>query len=163
MTDIAQYRASAPVGVLEYRCLEIDHPTFDAPLRIYTPGYEPLLVTLEGGGAATFTPVAFRTSPPASDDSGRISRGLQIDGVDGSLMRALLPASQSDDPITATMRIYLSTNLSRPQFDPPEVLSLTNININKLQVSAQAENEDVINKRFPSAIHTTDNTPGLRR
>lgn len=161
--SIAEHRASAPVGWLEYRCLEIDHPTFDAPLRIYTPGHDDLVVTLEDSSSATFKPVAFLTTPPASDDSGRISRGLQIDGVDGALMRALLPASQSDDPITATMRIYLSTDLTGPQFDPPEVLSLTSIGINKTQVSAQAENEDVINKKFPNAIYTTDNTPGLRR
>lgn len=162
-TTYPEHLASAPLGVLEYRCLEIAHPLFDAPLLIYTPGHDDLTVTLETGAVATFKACPFRTAPPARDDSGRISRGLQIDASDGSLMRALLPAAQSLDPITATLRVYLSDDLSAPQFDPPEVLSLTNISIDKKQISAQAENEDIINKRFPTALYTTENTPGLKR
>lgn len=159
----AEYAASAPVGVLELRCLEISHAEFEAPLRIYTPGYEDLAVTLETGATAVFKPVAFRTSMPTPDESGRISRSLEIDAVDGSLRRVLLAASQSDAPILASFRIYLSSDLSGPQFDPPEVLSLSRISLSKRRISARAENEDVINRRFPAAIYTTQNTPGLRR
>lgn len=160
---IANFNASAPVGVYEITCLEITHETFDAPLRIYHPGYDPLTVTTEAMESQTYQACAFDTTPPSSDDSGRISRSLTIDGVDGSLIKALVPASQSEEPITATVRTYLSNDLTAPQFLRPEVLTLTNISVSKTTITATAENEDVINRRFPRVIYTTDNTPGLKR
>lgn len=160
---IKPFYASAPVGVIELRLLEIAHSTFAAPLRLYTPGYDDLTVTLENSSTATFKACAFRTTRPAADDSGRVSRSLQIDGVDGSINADLMKAVQSDVPIVCTVRVYLSTDLSAPQFNPPEVLSLSGITISKTQISATAENEDVLNKRFPNSIYTTDNTPGLKR
>lgn len=162
MTTYKEFAASAPVGVIELRCLEISHPLITTPLRI-VHDYQDWEVTLETSEVVTFMAGQFRTKPPSISDNGQIERGLQIDSVTGEIIGILLPIVTSEIPVTCTFRIYLSDDLSAPQFDPPEITNLRNIQINKGVLSATAQSADVINKRFPTRIYTRVNTPGLNR
>lgn len=159
-----RFAASAPLGVIELRCLEISHPdpAFGEPLRL-VHDFRDWEVTLENNTEVTFTAAQFRTTPPAIDESGRITRSLKIDNVDGAIFNALKTVADSLDPVTCTMRIYLSNDISAPQFLPPERTILRGITLSGGTLSAEALSIDVVNKRFPTRMYTTDNTPGLRR
>lgn len=159
----AEYAASAPVGVLELHCLELSHPDWPTPLRLVRD-YQDWTVTLEDGVTeATFSAAAFDTGRPSVDDSGVISRSLRIDAVGGAVLPALLAVAASDEPVQCTFRVYLSNDLSAPQFDPPEVTDIRGVQINAREVVATATTEDLANTPWPNRRTTTDNTPGLRR
>lgn len=162
MTSYNEFAASAPVGIIELRCLEISHPLFDAPLRL-VHDYQDWTVTLETGDTAVFRAAQFRTTPPKISDNGQIERGLQIDNTSGEVVNVLLPVVTSDTPVVCTFRTYLSDDVSAPQFDPPEITNLRNIQIDKTTLSATAQSSDVVNRKFPRRLYTRVNTPGLNR
>jgi hypothetical protein len=47
--------------------------------------------------------------------------------------------------------------------DPPLVLMLSEIEVNRTSISGAATRADVLNKLFPSYLYRTDNFPGLDR
>lgn len=162
MTSYAEFAASAPVGIIELRCLEITHPLITAPLRL-VHDYQDWTVTLETSEVVTFKAAQFRTAPPKIGDNGQIERTLQIDNTDGSIMSELLPIASSLTPITCVFRIYLSDDLSAPQFVAPEVTTIRTISLQGGTLTANTQTDDVINRKFPRRIYTADNTPGLNR
>ncbi len=65
--------------------------------------------------------------------------------------------------IELTYRPYLSTDLSGPQMNPPITLTITEINVDILKITATARMMDLGNKSFPSENYTVKNYPGLTR
>ena len=62
-----------------------------------------------------------------------------------------------------TYRPYLSNDLSCPQMDPPITLTITNISVDVLKITATARMMDIGNKSFPAENYTVQNYPGLSR
>ena len=83
--------------------------------------------------------------------------------VDGDLVNEVLAIATSQEPLVCVFRVYLSDDLSTPQFNPPERTVLRNISISKGTLTATAQSSDVINRKFPRRVYTVDNTPGLKR
>src|SRR3546814_8561221 len=89
MTNHPRYAASAPTGIIELRCMELNHSSFYEPFRVVCY-WQDWTVTLETAEEATFKAGQFRTARPTQGDSGRIERPWRIDAGAPSLGRKLL-------------------------------------------------------------------------
>jgi hypothetical protein len=162
-TQFAEFAAgNTSAEIIELRCLELNHPSFDAPIRL-VQDYQPRTVKLETGEIVEFMAGNFKTTPPSKDDNGRIERRLEIDNIGNVFFKPIFNLRDSSIPIACIFRSYLSDDLTAPLFVPPEKTTLSEISLTKTLLSARASSADVVNKPFPSKRYTTENTPGLKR
>ncbi|HEY9544769.1 MAG TPA: DUF1833 family protein [Solimonas sp.] len=161
MTNHPRYAASAPTGIIELRCMELNHSSFDEPFRVVCD-WQDWTVTLETDEEATFKAGQFRTARPKQDDSGRIERPLRIDAADPSIVRKLLALTAMQETVQCTFRIYLSDDLTAPVL-APEITSLGGFSYAGTTLTASARSPDLVNRKFGRKLYTTANTPGLYR
>ncbi|MCX7062856.1 MAG: hypothetical protein NTZ11_18465 [Gammaproteobacteria bacterium] len=164
MTDaLRRYTASVPYDALPYVCLEISHPDWSAAVRRVM---QPDAVTVAVEGVLTMfsgwnTAGAWASRYPATDDTGRAIRNVDVDDVDNALLRQIEAVAESDAPVTVRVWKYISTDTGTPllseryqlqQWEPGDdgVLSLRCVS-RDLSVLAD-----------PFIRHTRGNTPGLR-
>src|SRR3546814_11559060 len=107
MTNHPRYAASAPTGIIELRCMELNHSSFDEPFRVVCD-WQDWTVTLETDEEATFKAGQFRTARPKQDDSGRTDRTWRIDAADPSFVRKLLALTATRETDRFLSRLYLS-------------------------------------------------------
>src|SRR3546814_9415637 len=117
MTNHPRYAASAPTGIIELRCMELNHSSFDAPFRVVCD-WQDWTVTLETDAEATFKAGPFRTARPQQDDSGRLARTLRIEAADTSIVRTLLALTAMQETVHSTFRSYPSDDLTAPVLAP---------------------------------------------
>ena len=131
--------------------LELNHPSFGGPLYIVRD-YVNLVANLENSGPeVTFVTTAFSITPPQIDESGIKSLGISIDNVGREVIEKLeLALDGGHNPITVTYRIYIASDTTGPQNDPPLKLLLTNISVDNFTASGTAATAGMINRRFPN-------------
>lgn len=168
---LSRYLASAPTDALPLHCLELSHPDWaEVQRRVAQPDdYE---VTLETAAVVTFpgwltemvgddeTSGQWRGAWPTMDDSGIVTRSIEIGDVRRKLMKLIESVLDSDDSITCIYRFYTSDDLAVPKI------------VSKYQVgdvshdggitSMTVQTQDLGNMRWPRARHTDENTPGWR-
>ena len=88
---------------------------------------------------------------------------VTLDNVSTEIVQYLDQAIETQDMIEMTYRPYLSNDLSCPQMDPPITLTITNISVDVLKITATARMMDIGNKSFPAENYTVKNYPGLSR
>lgn len=158
--------AVAPNNTVAYHTLEIYHPAFTTPIRVVRD-FVDLTATLESTAprnpstAVTFTGYAFDIVPPEVSTIGVPQCQIQIDNVSREITANLELAIPTSTPIQVIYRMFISTDLSAPQNNPPMILTITSISVDVFKVTATATFGDLVNKKFPSVIYDINTFPGL--
>lgn len=118
---------------------------------------------LDGGDYVAWTALAFDLDLPMIDRHRLPEIDVKLDNVGRTLIRHLDAASQSQEHIEVRYRPYLSTDISGPQMDPPLQVELFEVEVDVLQVQGRARIFDFGSRRFPDALYTARDYPGLAR
>ena len=95
--------------------LELDHSTFDQPIRIVANADEDMLLPLENGrGIVKFTACGVRLTLQGFDDDGPTSGRLEINNVSKLLQPHLKAAVRAGQSLLIVFRGYTTGNLSAP-------------------------------------------------
>ena len=86
---------------------------------------------------------------------------ITIDNVARDIMANLELAVTTSTPITVIYRMFLSSDLTGPQNNPPMALTIINISADVFKVVATATFGDLVNKRFPSVVYDVERFPAL--
>lgn len=131
--------------------LEINHNTFPEPIYIVND-WEDFTAKLENDGPeVTFLRYAFNLTPPSQDENGNTSLNLSIDNVSTEITQLFENAIDGNRvPISIKYRIYLNTDTTGPQNDPPIELFLYQANVSLSRVEGVAELINLVNRRFPN-------------
>lgn len=158
--------ASAPNTSVAYHTLEIYHPAFTTPIRVVRD-FVDLSAKLEASAPrdastyVTFVGYPFDIVPPEVSTSGVPSLQITIDNVSRDIMSGLEAAVTTSTPISVIYRMFLSTDLTAPQNDPPLRMTIISISADVFKVTATATLGDLVNKKFPSQMYTIETYPGL--
>lgn len=159
--------ASAPANEIIYSTLEINHESFEAPIRVVR-GSEDITATLEpdapvnGGEAVGFVRYHFDIVKPERTPGGVAQCTITIDNVSRSIYQALHDAAISASPVTVIYREFLASSLSTPQQVPPYQFTAVRAEVNALQASITVVFADISNKALGKrAKYTPERFPGL--
>ena len=164
---IKEAYASAPNTSVAYHTLEIYHPSFTTPIRVVRD-FVDLSARLESTAPrdantyVTFVGYAFDIVLPEVSSTGVPSLQITIDNVARDLMANLELAVTTSTPITVIYRMFLSTDLTGPQNNPPMALTIINISADVFKITATATFGDLVNKKFPKVNYTLETFPGLQ-
>jgi len=159
--------ASAPTTQVAYHTLELYHPAFTAPIRVVRD-FVDLSATLESTAprdasqTVLFVGFAFDIVPPEVSATGVPQCQITIDNVSREIVSNLELAISSNQPITVIYRLFLSSDLSAPQNNPPMTLTVISMTADVFKVTATATFGDMVNRKFPSQMYTLDTFPGLQ-
>ncbi|MBI5111296.1 MAG: DUF1833 family protein [Rhodovulum sp.] len=107
--------AANPAGETIIETIELDHVTFDQPVRIACNVSEDVdLPPAAGADPVTWTAIAVSVVPPGVDDGGPSPMRLGIDLLSQHLLPYLEAATAATSPISVTYRSYTTADLSRP-------------------------------------------------
>lgn len=158
--------ASAPVRDVVYHTLEIHHAAFTTPIRVVRDRVD-LVARLEPGAPqnpgeeVVFSAFAFDLLRPEVSATGVPQCTVEIDNVSREILANIELAMPSIEAVRLTYREFLSSDLSRPQNDPPITLTLISISADVFKVRAVAGFSDFGNRRFPRDEYTAERFPGL--
>lgn len=149
-----------PADQVILQTLEIRQEGVQDPLYIIDSRL-PFTADDENGVSHTYTPVGFQITLPPSNEDGTQALNITIDNINRSVTDFIQTALSQEVPVTVIYRPYMNDDPSAPQFDPPLVLYLKDIQVSIFQVSAKATFMDIINKKFPSELYTRARFPTL--
>ena len=107
-----EYASGDEVGLV-LTTTEIDHPSFEAPIRMVAgidhpdPDFVAMLPIEDGGVPVAHIPCGFSITPPGSDKDGPTEGKVQVDNVSGLLREPLKAASGYGEPLSVTIRQYV--------------------------------------------------------
>lgn len=163
---IKESMATAPANVVQLHTLEFRHPAFTAPIRVVCD-YHDLSATLEasapvnGGEVVTFAAFNFSFTPPEMKKGGAPEIEILIDNVTGDIVSYLDAAAQTPNLIEVTWRIYLNTDTTGPQNNPPLNLVVRTVTADVFRVRCVAGFGDLANRKFPNEVYDAERFPGL--
>lgn len=151
---------------------ELRHPGFMQDGASYVPrivnGYSDFTATLEAdavsdpGATVLFTAVKVEATGPDESDAGEApSVAIAIDGVSELLAEQLNYAAASFVPVLMTIRVYASDDPSAPAMLPVTTMTLRDVVVGEVRVTARAVFFDPTNQAFPRKEYTRIEYPGL--
>lgn len=156
--------ASAPTDDFYVETLSLAHPAFEDGIRYLTNHNGGWVGNLETGGAVAYQYLPFIAAPPASADQAAINLQVAIDNADRNLMSELENLSLfPSEPIQVVYRVYLSSDSTTLQNNPPLKLDVSSVRATKDVISFSATMTNLRNRPFPSKLYTTETFPGLER
>jgi len=151
--------ATNPNNDIILNTIEIRHTSFSTPIRVVLDNQNHSL-TLEDGSDAEFVAGYFDVVLPSVKENELGQVRLNIDGVSREIAQYIEQASESNDVIEATFRLYLNSNKQAPEMDPVEGF-ITNITVDVFRVTGNITFTDYINKEFPVLHYSAKTFPGL--
>ena len=118
-------------------------------------------LTEENGTTVNYERRWFEISIPSLNDRGAVAGKLQIENVDLAITDIINEIAGTLNKITLTYRIYLSTDLTVPQINPPPLFYLTNAVISVDQVRFQLVHPNLVNRSYPHRVYTVNEFPQL--
>lgn len=153
-TDLKKLYASGGTNVILHT-LAFNHSTWTTPFYIVRD-WQDFTGNIENSGPSVlFKRFAFSVTGPNKDSNGTQMLNIQVDSVSQELINLLETAvvDTNNVPIEVTYRVYIDSDTSGPQIDPPLKLYVRNIKADNLKVTAQAELINLVNKKFPSVVY----------
>jgi len=132
--------------------LSLSHITWEESFYIVRD-YQDWEANLEDSGPlVTFKKTAFSIEGPEIDVNGNQKLNITIDAVNRSIIDLLEVAvkDSSQSPIEVTYRLYIDSDNSGPQNDPPLKLYMRTVNLSTKNVSGYAELVGLENRKFPN-------------
>lgn len=166
---LAEAYAVAPVSVAVLDTIEVSAV---GSLSLYlTNGFNTLYANLFGslvgstytpGVEVGYIPTPFTVRLPASTADSLPSLNIEIDNIDHQLSDLVAKALEDGVAIIIKYRPYLSTDLTRPQLNPPMTFYAASAKITATSVVIQATFPDIVNKNFPNEQYSVTLFPGLK-
>lgn len=155
--------ATAQSNVAIIDTIEVYHPSLLPEQTLYlVKDIVNREMTLENDEVKTFVACGFAINLPEKSSEGLQDLLITIDNTDRAASDFIQAALEMpNEPIQIIYRPYLSNDFSAPQLDPPLVLYLSEVSINRFDVSGRASFADVINKQFLTERYTADRFPAL--
>lgn len=122
----------------------------------------PWSLTLEDSTVQAFVPCAFRFQLPNSDDQGLQELALGVDNTDRQIGVFLESIKGYNQPVVVTYRIYLASDPTTLQNNPPLVLFLRQVQSTVQEITGNCSYQDIINQIAPNELYTTVNFPTLK-
>lgn len=169
---MAEAYVSAPHEEIIFHTIEIRHPSFldddgnPTAIRLVQEN-EDLVAALESdaplnpGQWVTFTACPFDFKLPKVEEGSAPGIELTIGNVTRFITPYLEGSVSQLNPIEATYRPYLLSDLSRPQMDPVLTMSITKVSVDAFSVSGKATGDELVNFPFPNDRYTTDRFKNL--
>ena len=166
--------ASNPVGEVILETLEFVHPSFvdengnPDSLRLVNDATD-LYATLElsaphlPGQQVRFMAFPFQARLPGFELGQTPTLVTTVDNVGRELTAQLEAATASQEPIVVIHRVYLISDLSGPQMDPPLSMTMLKATADLTKVAVTSTLDDVTNVPYPRRLYTPDEFPGLVR
>ena len=151
--------ALAPSDIVVIETLEFVHALFST-IRICNDGQDHIF-TLEDLSTPLFVAAPFAFKLPTSDDTGIKELQLTIDNLDERISDIIDTVKQSIIPIVVKYRVYLSSDATTPQTDPPIQLEVREISLSGPSAIVRAVFVDLTNKKFLTELYTRDRFPTL--
>lgn len=144
--------ASCPPDVKVYETLEINHPSFAAPVYIVANVGDDMQFTLENAGSpatpTTFTACPLKCDYPEQRKGQAPSAKVTIDNVARELVPQIRAALGVRAYITITYREYLGSDTSEPAYGPIEFI-LSNVQMVAASLTGTVVVRNLQNKQFP--------------
>lgn len=163
---IQEAYASAPSDEVIIYTIEMRHPAFTEPLRVVRNNVA-FTCTLEddapanGGETVTFQAYAFDLDLPEILESGNPEIVITIDNISREIVANVEAAVMTPYQIEVTFRLYLLSDPSGPQNDPPMHMVVKTIEADVFRVTARAGFTDLSRSAFPRLLYTLDRFPSL--
>lgn len=168
--DEAQKEARARVhgSTVPKAAIELRHSVFPQPFRLVD--YETDLpipleanAPVDAGTTQTFIGRGFRFKEPDIGTQPDPTATIEIDGVSGGLQPFLRAATQTDEPIEATVRMF---NLDTSDNSITSMLEVYHLQMrgdrsNMTTISGRFGYTNAANQAFPDAYYTPETNPGL--
>ena len=155
-----EHAASSPADDVLLHTLQIDHPAFIAPLYLVN-NHVSITATLETAEVVEFVAFGFDFRLPDVEQATSPELEIAIDNVSREVLGYIDQAAQSDELATVTYRVFLISDLSAPQNDPPLVLTVQSVSADVFRIRMRAGYSNFANVRFPNETYTAQRFPGL--
>ena len=109
----------------------------------------------------TFEPAGFRLTVPGQNDQGVASMNIALDNIDKRLGDLVQGFAESGQQMVLEYRIYLLSDPTTPQNDPPLEMVMSGVKTNLFTVSGSATFADIVNMKFLTQRYTTARFHGL--
>lgn len=169
---IQEAYANAPSGTVLLDTIELNHPSFTAPVRLVNDVGNPNTIDgeeffgfwmrTENNQRVFFQSCGFDFTLPAQNQNDMPSVDISFDNVSQMIMEYLDEAVKFKAPMTLIYREYLASDKEEPQF-VLSGLSMASVSSNLFRVSGTATFSDLVNKSFPKKVYRPTEFPGLRR
>jgi hypothetical protein len=146
--------ASSGTGVILYT-LELSHPSWASRFYIVND-FQNFTANLENAGPSVeFQRFAFELRGPEKNDQGDVYLQLTIDNVSTQMVDflELAAADTNNVPINMVYRVYIDTDTTGPQINPPLELKLHNARVTNRRMSGQAAMVNFVNRKFPNVVY----------
>lgn len=114
----------------------------------------------ENGQMLTFLAAGLDVALPKKSNDGSQTFGMAVDNVRGDAQRLIDLAKEAQDEITATLYLYLESDLSAPA-ERPYVAKVLSANMEGVTVNLTLGYFDLINSAWPRDRYTLERFPGL--
>jgi hypothetical protein len=153
--------ASCPPSARIYFTLEINHPSFEAPVYIVTNVGDDTAFGIEvgadvnSGETVTFFACPFQASYPEQREGQPPSTQIKIDNVNRELVPAIRAALGVRAYISVNYREYLGSDMTEPAYGPIG-FQLMNVAMVGASLTGTAMVKNLMNKRFPRLTKNYD-------
>lgn len=170
---IKEAYASCPAEV-ELVTLEFRHPNFvdessnPTAIRVVLDRVNHNLTLedeapLNPGESVNFIAMGFELDRPEVESSGTPVLTIRLQNIDREIEQQLRAATRSPYPVVGTLRIYLASDTSGPQNNPPMQFQLSDIEADDAAITANATFGNEATRQFPAENYTATRFPGLSR
>lgn len=123
-------------------------------------GFDNLTAGDENGQTVTYLAAGLDVSLPKKSNDGSQTFGMAVDNVRGDAQRLIDLAKEAQSEITATLYLYLESDLSAPA-ERPYVAKVLNANMEGPTVNLTLGYFDLINSAWPRDRYTLEFARGL--
>lgn len=145
-----------------YETMELNHITFDQPIRVVT-GVDSDMVfpIIPNGPGVTFIACALTLVLPGMTEDGPTQAQVTLDNVSAMLNDPLNAAVASDQPVYAIYRAYTTADLTQPG-DIIGGLELWNVDLDASSATGTLRFRELELQAFPLATYDQDYYPAIQ-
>jgi hypothetical protein len=163
-TALEEAYAAVDVSGDVYDTIEIDHPTFGAPLRFVRGRrilgvYETVNLPTAGNPSTPFTVVDFSFTRPGHEEGGVTKAKITIDNVSQILQGVLRESISSDQAFRVIYRAYSTNDVNNPEVYSG--LRMGSVSVSALSATGDLYYEEVEMQAFPKLTYSLDDYPAL--
>lgn len=162
--ELKEIYASAPNDDYYIETLELAHSQLEMGSIYITSQLSGWTAQLESGTEVFFQFLPFAAIPPTAAEEGNLTLQVAIDNASREIMEQLEAlATEPREAIKVRYRVYLASDPSTVQNDPPLRLNIISVTVSTSVISFAAGLDNLRSIPFPGLLYTTELYPGLAR
>lgn len=162
--ELKRIYVTAPNDDYYIETLSLYHVNLSGGVRYITNQAGGWSADLEDGERVFYEFLPFVVVPPDMAEQAALSMKVAIDNTSRSLMDELESLAESPtDAIILKYRVYLASDDTIVQNDPPLILDIQSVTASADSVSFNAGMTNLRSRPFPGILYSTELFPGLKR